>query len=409
MVTMNVAERFVTICGEVGNYTERLTGVSVVDAYFGPEEFHPKKQSNEKAAADLVHDIHLAFDALRDEIDDPLRLEYMMGELHSLNVVVDWLDGRDLSYAEIVEGLFHISMKRFSESEIDKSIEFVNDAMVDFSGDNLRDKIKEFGTKGEISGDSLQRLIEDELQQRARELGNEFRTKVYTIMGASVPDNGVQYEAVRDEPWGGYNWYLGEFKSLNQFNIDRKFNRDTLQATIYHEYEHHVSNLWREKAFLKTGNLELSIVPLHTGRCVISEGTADTAKDFLGVSEVDPRIHVLNVLTPLRRMTGINAAILLNDEGKSVEETVDYMIDRGYRSRESAESSIAFISPTTKDGKTNFFAPYIFTYFIGRTNFVHPTFLKATEKGVVPEFFKTVYMNPYSGSSVTWKKAFEWM
>ena len=31
------------------------------------------------------------------------------------------------------------------------------------------------------------------------------------------------------------------------------------------------------------------------------------------------------------------------------------------------------------------------------------------EKDVLPEFFKTVYMNPYSGSSVTWKKAFEWM
>ncbi|MHA2359692.1 MAG: hypothetical protein ACXAB5_05430, partial [Candidatus Thorarchaeota archaeon] len=290
---MNAAERFVTICGEVGNYTEKLTGVSVVDAYFGPDGFHPKNQSKEKSAADLVHDIHLAFDALRDEIDNPLRLEYMMSELHSLNVVVDWLDGKGLSYAELVEGLFHISMKKFSEGEIDKSIELVNDAMADFSGNNLRDKIKEFGTKGEISGDALQRLIEDELQQRAREVGNEFRTKIYTIMGASVPDNGVQYEAVRDEPWGGYNWYLGEFKSLNQFNIDRKFNRDTLQATIYHEYEHHVSNLWREKAFLKTGNLELSIVPLHTGRCVISEGTADTAKDFLGVSEDDPRIHVL--------------------------------------------------------------------------------------------------------------------
>ena len=52
---MNAAERFVTICGEVGNYTERLTGVSVVDTYFGPDEFHPNKQSKEKAAANLVY------------------------------------------------------------------------------------------------------------------------------------------------------------------------------------------------------------------------------------------------------------------------------------------------------------------------------------------------------------------
>jgi hypothetical protein len=108
-------------------------------------------------------------------------------------------------------------------------------------------------------------------------------------------------------------------------------------------------------------------------------------------------------------MTGINAAILLNDEGKSVEEAIEYLINRGYRTREAAEASISFISPTTKTGKINLFAPYIFTYFIGRRDFVHPSFLKAVQKDVLPEFFKTIYMNPYSGSSVTWNKAFEWM
>lgn len=409
MVTMNAAERFVKVCGEIGNYTEKMTGVSVVDAYTGPEEFHPKKQNKEKTPTELVHDIHQTFDALRDEIDDPIRLEYLMGELHSLNVVVDWLDGKDLSYSSIVEGLFHIPMEKYSEQDIDKSIELVRHVISDFPGDDLRDKIARFGTEGEITGDALRRLIEDDLQKRSLEIGQEFRNKIYTLMGASVPDNGVHYEAVQNEPWGGYNWYLGEFKSLNQFNIDRKFNRDTLTSTIYHEYEHHVSNLWREKAFLKTGNLELAIVLLHTGRCVISEGTADTAKDFLGVSEDDPRIIVLNALNPLRRMTQINTAILLNDEGKSEEEAIDYMSNRGFRTRESSEASLAFISPTTKDGKPNIFAPYIFTYFIGRTDFVYPTFLKAKDLDMLPEFFKTVYMNPYSGSSVTWSKAFEWM
>jgi len=406
---MNAAEMFLKICGEVGNFTEKLTGVSIVDAYFGPEEFHPKTQNKEKTPRELVRDIHQTFDTLRDEVDDPIRLEYMMGELHSLNVVVDWLDGKDLSYAELVEGLFNIKMKKYSEKEIDKSVELVTQAMAEFPGSDLHDKIERFGKEGEITGEDLKILLEEEFQTRSLEIGQEFRSKIYNLMGASVPDNGVQYEAVRDEPWSGYNWYLGGFKSLNQFNIEKKFNRDTLQTTIYHEYEHHVSNLWREKAFLKSGNLELSIVPLHTGRCVISEGTADSAKDFLGVSEKDPRIIVLNALEPLRRMTQINAAIILNDEGGSVEEAVSYLMERGYRTKESAESGIAFISPTTKDGKVNIFAPYIFTYFIGRTEFVYPTFLRASKKNVLPEFFKTVYMNPYSGSSVTWNKAFEWM
>ncbi|MHA2395146.1 MAG: hypothetical protein ACXAC0_00435 [Candidatus Thorarchaeota archaeon] len=409
MVTMNAAERFVKVCGEIGNYTEKLTGVSVVDAYFGPEEFHPKKRSTEKTEIDLVHEIHQTFDALRDEIDDPLRLDFMMGELHSLNIVVDWLAGKEMSYAELVEGLFHIPLKRFPENEIDRSIKLLEERISEFPGDDLRDKVTRFGSEGEITGEALQQLIETELQNKSAEVGQMFRDQVFSQMGASVPDKGVQYEAVRDEPWSGYNWYQGGFMSLNQFNIDSKFNKDTLLNVIYHEYEHHVSNLWREKAFLNSQNLELSIVPLHTGRCVISEGTADTAKEFLGVTDDSPRMAVINALYVLRRMSGINAAIMLNDEGKTAEETVDYLVNRGFRTRESAQQSINFISPTTKDGKPNFFAPYIYTYYKGRTDFVLPMYLKAVEKDALSEFYKTVYMNPYSGSSVTWKKAFEWL
>jgi hypothetical protein len=406
---MKAAEKFVKLCGEVGNFTERITGVSVVDAYTGPPEFHPRKQSIDKAPSDIVHDIQQAFDTVRDEIDDPLRFEYMMGELHSLNVVVDWLDGKDISYTELVEGLFQITMEKFSESDIDKGNDRLAEAMADYPGEDLAKKIELYTKQGEVTGEALKKLLETDLQKRSIEIGQEFRTKVYSVMGASVPDNGIEYEAVRNQPWGGYNWYQGEFRSVNQFNIDRKFNKDMLQSTLYHEYEHHVSNLWREKAYLNSGNLELSIVPLHTGRCVISEGTADTAKDFLGVTDEESRVAVYEALYPVRRMTSINAAILLNDEGLTEEQVIDYICDRTYRDRESVEASLAFISPRTKEGKINFFAPYIFTYYIGRSSFVHPTFLKAIENDVVPEFFRTLYMNPYSGSSVTWKKAFEWM
>ena len=178
---------------------------------------------------------------------------------------------------------------------------------------------------------------------------------------------------------------------------------------IYHEYEHHVSNLWREKYFRETGNLELAVVPLHTGRCVISEGTADTAKEFLGVVEDNPNIEIDTALYSLRRMTSINAAIMLNDEGKSVDDAVEYMYERGYRTEKSAKSSIGFIGPKMADGRTNFWAPYVFTYFFGRTDFVLPTFNKAVEQDELPKFYQTLYLNPYSGSSVTWHKAYDWL
>ena len=183
----------------------------------------------------------------------------------------------------------------------------------------------------------------------------------------------------------------------------------SLLSVIYHEYEHHVSNLWRERTYLDTKNLELSIVPLHTGRCVISEGTADTAKDFLGVTDENPRMNVVGALYVVRRMTSINAAIMLNHEGKTIDEAVQYMKDAGLRTEESARGSIDFIRPVSDNGNLNIWAPYVFTYYIGRTDFVKPTFDKASDTGMLKDFYKTLYLNPYSGSSMTWHEAFSWL
>ena len=399
---MDVSERYVRLCGEVSNFTKSKTGVSFVDAYIGPENLDPEKQSKDKTPEELAHDIKELMDQVKSDVNSPLRVEHLLGECKSMIVTVDWLKGKDITYSDLVQGLFNIPLKRFSESVIDKKIEDLDEALRDYPGVELRERVEVFSKEGEISGNDLKQLVEDELQNKAKEVGQMFQEKVYSLIGTTVTDNGVEYQTVTGAPWSGYNWYQKGFKSLNQFNIDVTFNKVSLQGVIYHEYEHHVSNLWREKYFRETGNLELAVVPLHTGRCVISEGTADTAKEFLGVVEDNPNIEIDQALYTLRRMTSINAAIMMNDEGKSADDAVEYMYERGYRTKKSARSSIGFIGPKMVDGRTNFWAPYVFTYFFGRTDFVLPTFKKAVEQDELAKFYQTLYLNPYSGSSVTW-------
>ncbi|MHA1881757.1 MAG: hypothetical protein ACTSUO_01785 [Candidatus Thorarchaeota archaeon] len=406
---MDSIEWYVRLCGEVGNYTKRITGTSIIDAYSGPEKFSPDLQPDNSEPSYLINSLESLKDHIPEDLESPLRQKYIIGEIDSLLQVVKWLSGEPLKYAEMVEGMFHIKMKRFSESEITRQISLLEEAIADFPGANLHEKMANFNADGKISGDELRILLETDLQQKAIAVGQEFKEKIFSLVGHSVTDNGVKYQAVSDKPWSGYNWYLGGFKSLNEFNIDRPFNKDSLLSVIYHEYEHHVSNLWREHAYLQTKNLELSIVPLHTGRCVVSEGTADTAKDFLGVTEDNPRMNVVGASYVVRRMTSINAAIMLNHEGKSIDEAVQYMIDMGLRTEESARGSIDFIRPVSDTGKVNIWAPYVFTYYIGRTDFVKPTFDKAIDNDMLKEFYKTLYLNPYSGSSMTWNEAFSWL
>lgn len=406
---MRAVEQYVRICGRIGNFSEKLTGVSIVDAYFGPPILAPEKQTGSTEPESILHETGSLIDDIKGTIRNQLRREYLLGEIHSMQALVEWLSGADTSYGQLVKRLFNIDMKAYPESTIDQQIQRVDEAFTGFPGADVRERTDRFMTNGELRGEPLKELIEGELQQKASEVGRLFKEKVFSQLGIRIRDNGVSYRAVTNKPWGGYNYYLGGFKSMNEFNVDHPMNRDVSRSVIYHEYEHHVANLCREHCYLKNRNAEMSVVPLHTGRSVISEGTADSAREFLGIADESPTARAMEELTTLRRMVSINAAIMMNDRRTGVEEVVSYIADRGLRPLDSAKATTDFFQPKTDDGRVNIWAPYVFTYHIGKTDFVMPTFNKAVEKGMLSEFFKVVYLNPFSGSSVTWKAAFDWL
>ncbi len=404
---MDTLERYVRLCGEASNFTKKVTGIPLVDAYFGPDDLSPEKQATGLPAEEISRNLSSLIDDL-DEVTPELRKKCIIGEVNSIKVVVDWLSGEEIPYTELVENLFSIKLQEFSEKEIEDAHIEVDEALSYMDG-SLEDRITRFRAEGEVRGEALKDVILNQLQPKSKEVANQFRENIYKYMGTEVTDNGVEYRTVRDEPWSGYNYYQGGFRSVNEFNIDRPMNKHNLLAVIYHEYEHHVSNLWREKAYLDNDLLDLTVVPLHTGRCVISEGTADTAKEFLGLKDTDPSTKAVDVLYKLARMVSINAALFMNRDNFTIEETISYIAEKQIRPEDDAKNSIAFMRPMNPDGSLNFWAPYIFTYYIGRTQFVKPTFDKAKAKGKEVEFFKTIYLNPYSASSVTWNDAFEWL
>ncbi len=403
-------EMFVRLCGEVGHLSERLTGVSVVDAYFGPDELHPDRQRKDREGEELHAYLMAVADTAREELTEPpLRGEYVASEAESLAKVVEWLDGRSVSYETLVMGFFGVEARRFPDTVVEGLRERVAEALDVTDDSQLFESVVSFEDSGRVEGAELKRVIEETLQPRAKEIGRLFAERVFNCLGASVTDNGVKYEAVQDRAWGGYNYYQGDYRSINQFNIDRSFNRDSLTNVVYHEYGHHVSNVWRERAYREHGYTELSIVPLHTGRCVISEGVADTVRDFLGVKETGWRSVIVNALRELRQAVRINAAYMLNVEGWTTSEARRYVMEAGLVDERRANAILRFISPETEDGRVNFWAPYVYTYYFGRTEYVLPTWERAVETNRTAEFFRTLYLNPFSGSSATWNEAFDWL
>ena len=402
---MIFGEDYLKLLGQISNFTKEVTGVSIIDAYFGPENLSPQKAKTPSVPEKLLTNLDPLIGKAK-EIDDELRRIAITSDLESLKVVVRWLLGENIPYISLVEGIFGITPRKFGQNEIRQVQQEVEDASATLPGSDVSEKILKWEEESKISGEALKKMIDTEIAERTQEITSLFEKRIFAHFPTKAENRGVIYKTVTGEPWGAYNYYQGNYTSINVFNIDRPFHRYRLIMTLCHEYEHHVANLFTEKYYHENKSLDLAAVLLHTKRCIISEGTADCARNFLGLQLSEEYGELIESLSTLRRMIGLNVAYMLNVENVDDETAAEYIASEGFAPIEEARKWIRFSRPMTPDGKPNFWKPYIYTYFFGRRDYVLPTFQKAQKKGKVKEFFRTLYLNPYSRSTATWKIAF---
>jgi len=402
---MTFEKDYLKLLGHIGIFTRNVTGTSVVDAYFGPENLSPDKIKEPLPSEKQLASLDALIGRSRD-IRDDLKRATIADDLESLKVVVRWVSGEDIPFVQLVEGIFGITPPKFTQKDINKAQQDAKDACDTLSGRDVFEKIVKWEEKGKVSGDALRKIIDTEFVERTREIAALFEKRVFANFPTEVQNNGVIYKAVTDEPWAAYNYYQGNYTSINVFNVDNTFNKDRLFFALYHEYEHHVANLFEEKYYRENGALDLCALLLHTKRNIIGEGTANCAREFLELPIEGENAKLVQALTHLRNMIGLNVAYMLNVEGKDDETAAEYLSSEGFVPKEEARKNIRFSKPLTPDGKLNFFKPYIYTYFFGKKDYVLPTFQKARKKGKLKEFFQILYLNPYSRSTATWKTAF---
>jgi len=281
----------------------------------------------------------------------------------------------------------------------------VEDACTALPGSDVSEKVLRWEAESKVSGETLKKMIDTEVIERTKEITGLFEKHVFAHFPTKVENKGVIYKTATGEPWGAYNYYQGNYTSINVVNIDRSFSRHGLINALCHEYEHHVANIFTEKYYRENKALDLAAILLHTKRCIISEGTADCARDFIGFQLGGEYGELVESLLNLRSMVGLNVAYMLNVENVDDETVAEYIASEEFRPVEEARK-LWFSKPLTPDGKPNFAKPYVYTYFFGKRDYVLPTFQKAQKKGKLREFFQILYLNPYSRSSATWKMAF---
>ncbi len=402
---MTFEENYLKLLGQIGDFTEAVAGVSIIDAYFGPESLSPVKARRPLTPEKLLENIDVLSGEAR-EIDDKLRKIAIASDLESLKVVVEWLSGVDIPYTQLVEGIFGITPSKFGENEIREARQKVEDASAALPGSDIFEKIQKWMEESKISGETLKKMINTEIVDRTQEIERFFEKRIFAHFSTKVENKGVIYKNVTGEPWAANNYYQGNYTSITAINVDMPVKKHWLLGGLCHEYEHHVANLFRERFYRETGLLDVSAVLYHTKECIIDEGTAECAQEFLGLQLGGEFGELVESLSELGRMIALNVAYMLNVENIDDETVAEYGASEGFTSIEDARRQLGFLKPLSPDGKPNFFKPYVYTYFFGRRDYVMPTFQKAQKKDRLKEFFRTLYLNPYSRSTATWRIAF---
>lgn len=403
--TVNFEEEYLKTVILVGRLTEEKTGINLVDAFFGP-----KKMAPNNITGHLDESLLTKLETLDDvatQITNPLRQKYIHYSLKALKTVVCWILGEPFSYLDLVFHIFGIHPRRISEKTIDNMQVKLEEACRELRlpGRNTHEKINTWEKENALEGQELERAIETVIAARSQEIQELFQKRILSLLPESVQNNGIIWETAKGKPWGGYNYYQGNYASKNVVCIDYPRNIAQMQGLITHETEHHIALLFREKYFHGHHALDLAVVPLHTPSSVIDEGTADCAQEFLELTNGSTLERMIRWLQELRRSVQINIAYDLNTKGLDQEDALEILCDRTYTDEKKAKSKLKFIQPKIK-GKINFWAPYVFTYYFGKKDYVLPLFKKAKKKGKLREFFEILYLNPYSRSIMTWEDAF---
>jgi len=267
-----IAEAYVKLALAMGQHDP-----DYVDAYYGPPEW--KSQSETKKPLDAIA---LEAAQLRDQLAkssmpadgmERLRRAYLTKQLSALQARVRILKGEHLKFDEESHALYDAVAPKFPESHFQEILAKLEPKL---PGEGpLLQRYENWRRAFVIPKDKL-----DTVFQLAIKACRE-RTLAHIKL---PPGENFTVEYVTNKPWGGYNWYKGNYRSVIQVNTDLPIYIDRAIDLAAHEgYPgHHVYNALLEKNLVRDrGWVEFSVYPLFSPQSLIAEGTANFGREVV--------------------------------------------------------------------------------------------------------------------------------
>lgn len=332
----------------------------LVDAYFGPKGLADRVQAEPVFDAARLLQQARAFRAALDDpaetgMIDATRRRWLRAQVHGLATVAAKLAGEPIGYADEVEACYGVRPSPVPEDDFAAAHERLA-AVLPGSGP-LMDRY--------IAWREAQAVAPEKLDAAIRSLADDFRERTQQLFG--LPDGEhIEFELVTNQPWSGFNYYLGDLRSRVAINTDLPVLSTSLGHLVAHEaYPGHHTEHTRKEANLvrRRRQLEETIFLVGTPQCLLAEGLADLGLEVivgerpeaviaehlvpLGIPYDVEVVAAVSVAAEALNAVRANVAWRLHEEGRDVDECIEYAMRWSLLSRPRAEKMVEFLTDPT--------------------------------------------------------------
>jgi hypothetical protein len=365
VVEPGLVDRYLTLGLRLGRHIEGL-----VDAYYGPRQHADRVQAEpvlspdrligeaRSVLADIdagaslnVGDGSMSGSPTDREGAAPARRRWLRAQVLGLVTTASKLNGEAIGYADEVEACYGVRPTRMPEEKLLEAHRRL-DEVLPGSGP-LADRLVSWREAHAVPVDKLRPAIDS--------LAEDLRARTATLFGLPEGEH-VRFELVTDQPWSGFNYYLGNLSSRVAVNTDLPVLSTSLAHLVAHEAYpgHHTEHTRKEVGLVRRRHwLEESIFLVGTPQCLLAEGLADLGLEV--VMGRHPEATVAEHLHPLgirydtevvgavseagEALGGVrqNAAFRLHVDGADPEVVTDEVARWGLLSRDRAAKSVEFL------------------------------------------------------------------
>jgi len=280
------------------------------------------------------------------------RLAFLDAQLAALECSGRRFADEEVGFVEEVEAYFGVRIAPGDQEEYAEAHARL-DRLLPGDGD-LTSRYAAYRSRDELPPEKLEPVV--------RELSSALRDVVRS--GYGLPDGEtVEYLVVTDEPWSGFNYYLGGLRSRVAINADLPHRLSQLPHLVAHESYpgHHTEHCRKERGLVEADSrLEHTVFLVNTPECLVAEGLAD-----LGIAATigagwgpwaqeiyaDLRLpfdgpaaeRIADAVRGLDRARQ-DAALLLHDRGADPDEVVAYLTRWLLMPEQRARHSLRFLS-----------------------------------------------------------------